>query len=98
MTRESAIIEIKNQSAPVQDDQVIVKESGNPMFFAIIKTALDKVTKHFGPTPQVLIRFNNDKHGKIWVATPADFDPRHVIHLRTVDRNCNFTHPYPVIS
>ena len=99
MTRETTIIEVKNQPAPVQDDQVIIKKSGNPMFFAIVETALKKAEKHFdGVTPQVLIRFHNDRNGKIWIATPADFDPQNVIHIRTVDRQCHWVHPFPTMS
>lgn len=99
MTRETTIIEVKNQPAPVQDDQVVIKKSGNPMFFAIIETALKKAEKHFdGVTPQVLIRFHNDRNGKIWIATPADFDPQNVIHIRAIDRQCHWAHPFPTMS
>ncbi|QBZ70646.1 hypothetical protein pETSU_065 [Edwardsiella phage pEt-SU] len=98
MTRETVIIEVKKQVPPRQCEQVILKASGNPMFFAVVKEALKKSAKHFGPTPQVLIRFHNDTDRKIWVATPSDFDPQHVIHLRAVDQVCNLVHPYPVVS
>lgn len=98
MTRESLIIEVKKQVPPRHCEQVILKASGNPMFFAVVKEALKRSAKHFGPTPQVLVRFHNDTDRKIWIATPSDFDPQHVYHLRAVDQICNLVHPCPVVS
>lgn len=98
MTRESVIIEVKKQPAPRTCQQITLKASGNPMFFAVVKEAMKKASKHFEVTPQVLIRFHNDPDRKVWVVTPSDFDPQHVVHLRVVDQVCNLVHPYPIVS
>uniref|UniRef100_A0AAU8KZG1 Portal protein n=1 Tax=Pantoea phage Survivor TaxID=3232176 RepID=A0AAU8KZG1_9CAUD len=98
MTRDTVLIEVKKQVAPRTCEQVVIKESGNPMLFAIIKEAIKTVGKHYLDRPQVLIRFNNDEHKKVWVVTPSDLDPQHVYHLRTVVDYQKYCHVLPMIS
>lgn len=98
MSRETVLIEAKSQQGPRQTEQVIIKQSGNPMLFALIRQSLNITGKHFAVTPQILIRFGNDEHGKVWVVTPSALDPNNVIHLRVVDNHCSFAHPYPIVE
>lgn len=98
LTRDTVLFEVKKQVPPTNSNQVIVKESVNPTLFATIKKALKIVGKHYNDTPQVLIRFNNDPHGNVWVVTPSDFDPQHVYHLRHVSEQQKFCHVWPVVQ
>lgn len=92
MKRETLFININNEAGPQTTHSVVVKESANPRIFAIIRKAVNSTSKHFNDTPQVLLKFGNDKNKNIWVATPSGQDSEHVIVLRTVSMGQAYAH------
>lgn len=95
MKRDTTFINI-NEQGPRQTDAVIIKESINPKLFAIVRKALKRSEEHFDEVPQVLIKFLKDEHNKVWVATPSEIDPEHVLVLRCVSETESYTHPWMV--
>lgn len=94
--RNTVFLNMVKEAGPRSPEEVVIKQSGNPELFAIVRRTLKVVAKHFADTPQVLIRFNKDEGGKVWVATPSDFDSENVFVLRTISEGQEFCHPYPI--
>lgn len=93
MKRDTVFINI-NEQGPRQTDAVVIKESVNPKLFALVRKALQRSEEHFDEVPQVLIKFSKDEHRKVWVATPSEIDPEHVLVIRNVSETESYAHPW----
>lgn len=96
LKRDTLFLNVIKETGPRSPEAVAIKQSGNPELFAIVRKALKVVSKHFNDTPQVLIKFKKDEGGKVWVATPSDFDSENVFVLRSISEGQEFCHPYPI--
>lgn len=95
--RNTVFFNIRKQHGPRTPDAVVLKQSGNPELFAIVKKALSVSRKHYKDIPQILIKFDKDEGNKVWAATRSDFDPENVFVLRAVDGGQDYVHPWPMI-
>lgn len=95
ISRSTVFINLADEFGPVNDDAVVVKESGDPKLFAIVRKAMKVTSKHFEDTPQVFIKFNKDSSTRLWVATPSGIDPEHVYNLRLMENGQEYCNPYP---
>lgn len=96
--RSTVFVNLVKMAGPYTVDAVVIKESGNPELFAIVRKALSVTSKHFDDNPQVLIKFNKDEGNKVWVATRSDFDPGSVFVLRSVSEDQDYAHPCPICA
>lgn len=94
--RNTVFINLIQLQGPVHLDAVIIKESGNPELFAIVRKAIEVGRRHFDDVPQVLVKFHKDDTNKVWVLTPSEYDPGSVFVLRTISEGQAYCHPYPV--
>lgn len=96
--RNTVFFNLRKVPGPRTPETVIIKESGSPEIFAIIKKALGVTRKHFKDHPQILVKFDTDEGNKVWAATRSDFDPEHVLILRAIDGYQDYVHPVPMIE
>ncbi|AEV89564.1 hypothetical protein OBP_127 [Pseudomonas phage OBP] len=97
ISRNTVFFNVRKLIGPRTPEAVVLKHSGNPEIFAIVKKALSVSRKHFKDHPQVLIKFDTDEGNKVWVATRSDFDPENVFVLRALDGGVDYTHAWPMI-
>lgn len=94
--RDTLLLNMVKEAGPRSPEAVVIKKSGNPKLFAIVEKSLSVASKHFTNVPQILIKFNKDEGGKVWVATRSEFDPDNVFVLRTVSEGQEYCHPLPI--
>lgn len=94
--RNSVFINLTKLNGPRNLDAVVIKESVDPMLFAIVRKSVKVAAKHFDDTPQILVKFHKDPGEKVWVLTRSEFDPESVFVLRTVSISQEYCHVMPI--